>query len=119
MRAKAVAEAAVVHSRPASTVFAPSIIYAPNDPYVTLLERTSWLPVMPIPATGPRLAPIWPEDVADGGSRRCPAAAPNTEAIGARYELAGPEILIHRQIVGSCWLPGTDGARIIRDLGRA
>ncbi len=59
-------------------MFAPSIIYAPNDPYVTLLERMSLLPVMPIPGDGTaRFAPIWSQDVADcvlatlpGGERR-------------------------------------------------
>ena len=34
------------------TVFAPSIIYAPGDPYLRLLQRMSWLPVMAIPGAG-------------------------------------------------------------------
>jgi uncharacterized protein YbjT (DUF2867 family) len=100
MRAKAVAERAVVQSRLASTVFAPSIIYAPNDPYVTLLERMSLLPVMPIPGDGAaRFAPIWSEDVADCVLATLPGGAAEPEAVGARYELAGPDILTHRQIV--------------------
>jgi uncharacterized protein YbjT (DUF2867 family) len=100
MRAKAVAERAVVQSRLASTVFAPSIIYAPNDPYVTLLERMSLLPVMPIPGDGAaRFAPIWSQDVADCVLATLPGGGDEHEAIGARYELAGPEILTHRQIV--------------------
>ena len=100
MRAKAVAERAVVQSPLASTVFAPSIIYAPNDPYVTLLERMSLLPVMPIPGDGAaRFAPIWSQDVADCVVATLPGGAAEHEAVGARYELAGPEILTHRQIV--------------------
>jgi uncharacterized protein YbjT (DUF2867 family) len=101
MRAKAVAERAVVQSGLASTVFAPSIIYAPNDRYVTLLERMSLLPVMPIPGDGAaRFAPIWSEDVADCVLATLPGGAAEHEAVGARYELAGPDVLTHRQIVG-------------------
>jgi uncharacterized protein YbjT (DUF2867 family) len=100
MRAKAVAERAVVQSRLASTVFAPSIIYAPNDPYVTLLERISLLPMMPIPGDGTaRFAPIWSQDVADCVVATLPGGGAEGEAVGTRYELAGPDILTHRQIV--------------------
>jgi uncharacterized protein YbjT (DUF2867 family) len=100
MRAKAVAERAVVQSRLASTVFAPSIIYAPNDPYVTLLERMSLLPVMPMPGDGTaRFEPIWSEDVADCVLATLPGGGAEHEAVGARYELAGPDILTHRQII--------------------
>jgi uncharacterized protein YbjT (DUF2867 family) len=97
MRAKAVAERAVVQSPLNSTVFAASVIYAPNDPYVTLLQRMSLLPVMPIPGPGDaRFEPIWSEDVAD-----CVMATLADDAAGgdARYELAGPDILTQRQIV--------------------
>src|SRR6266566_3295751 len=38
-RAKALAEQAVAEAGVRSTVFAPSIIYAPGDPWLTLLER--------------------------------------------------------------------------------
>src|SRR5205814_3133120 len=66
MRAKAMAERAVVESTLEHTVFAPSIIYSPSDPYLTLLQRMSWLPVMPIPGSGrAQFQPIWAEDVAD------------------------------------------------------
>jgi NADH dehydrogenase len=100
MRAKAVAERAVVQSPLPSTVFAPSIIYAPNDPYVTLLQRMSLLPLMPIPGDGTaRFAPIWSEDVADCVLAALPGGPAESESIGARYELAGPDILTHRQIV--------------------
>jgi uncharacterized protein YbjT (DUF2867 family) len=101
MRAKAVAERAVVQSRLATTVFAPSLIYAPNDPYVTLLERMSLLPLMPIPGDGAaHFAPIWSEDVADCVLATLPGGIAEHEAVGTRYELAGPDILTHRQIVG-------------------
>ena len=49
-----------------SIVFAPSIVYAPGDPWLTLLERLALLPVMPMSGRGrARIQPIWAEDVAD------------------------------------------------------
>ncbi len=100
MRAKALAERAVVDSPLRSVVFAPSIIYAPSDPYITLLRRMSLLPLMPIPGTGDaRFAPIWSEDVADCVLATLPGASADASSADARYELAGPDILTHRQIV--------------------
>jgi uncharacterized protein YbjT (DUF2867 family) len=100
MRAKAVAERAVIESSLDHTVFAPSIIYSPSDPYIRLLQRMSWLPVMTIPGSGrARFEPIWAEDVADCVLGALPGGDAGGASIGARYELAGPEILTHRQIV--------------------
>src|SRR5882762_6152284 len=46
LRAKAYAEEAVREAALSSIVFAPSIIYAPGDAWLTLLERLALLPVM-------------------------------------------------------------------------
>jgi NADH dehydrogenase len=87
-RAKWLAEQAVSSSALETTVFAPSIVYDRSDPWVTLLRRFSFLPVMPVSGSGrARFQPIWAEDVA-----RCVVAA----LVGGgreRYELAGPEVL--------------------------
>ena len=95
-RAKALAERAVAGSALDSVVFAPSIVYAPGDPWLRLLERLSWLPVMPVSGPGgAEYQPIWAEDVAS-----CVAAAleqPVRQA--SRYELAGPQVLTHEEIV--------------------
>jgi uncharacterized protein YbjT (DUF2867 family) len=100
MRAKAIAERAVLESSLKHTVFAPSIIYSPGDPYLRLLERMSLLPVMVIPGSGRApFQPIWAEDVADCVMATLPGGSHAAEADGARYELAGPETLTHRQIV--------------------
>jgi uncharacterized protein YbjT (DUF2867 family) len=100
MRAKAIAERAVVSSTLDHTVFAPSIVYSPGDQYLTLLQRMSWLPVMPIPGSGAaRFQPIWSEDVADCVLAALPGGAAGAASVGARYELAGPETLTHRDIV--------------------
>jgi uncharacterized protein YbjT (DUF2867 family) len=96
LRAKALAEQAVREAGVASIVFAPSIVYAPGDPWLTLLERLALLPVMPVSGRGrAAFQPIWAEDVA-----ACVVAA--LRAPGGpheRYELAGPETLSHTDIV--------------------
>jgi uncharacterized protein YbjT (DUF2867 family) len=96
LRAKALAEEAVRDSSLAHTVFAPSIIYAPGDPFLTLLGRLALLPVMPVSGTGrAQYQPIWAHDVAD-----CVMAAIEAKDTARdRYELAGPEVLTHTGIV--------------------
>ena len=81
LRAKALAEQAVREAALESIVFAPSIVYAPGDPWLTLLERMALAPVMPVSGGGHAMfQPIWAEDVADcviaslGGSGEAPAA---------------------------------------------
>ena len=64
-RAKALAEAAVSDSPLKTTVFAPSIVYDREDPWVTLMRRLALLPVMPISGSGDAaFQPIWAQDVA-------------------------------------------------------
>ncbi|HTU77360.1 MAG TPA: NAD-dependent epimerase/dehydratase family protein [Solirubrobacteraceae bacterium] len=117
LRAKALAEQAVHEARMRSIVFAPSIVYAPGDPWLALLERMALLPVMPVSGRGRALfQPIWADDVAAcviaalraadteparPGANEAPARpAPATAgAAHARYELAGPETLSHTEIV--------------------
>jgi NADH dehydrogenase len=66
MRAKALAEQAVRESGLRTTVFAPSIVYAPGDPFLTVLGRLALLPVVPVSGGGDaQYQPIWAEDVAD------------------------------------------------------
>src|SRR3954464_11152136 len=50
-RAKALAQRAVEESDLATTVFAPSIVYSPDDPWITLLRRLSLLPAPPLAGT--------------------------------------------------------------------
>ena len=95
-RAKALAEAAVAESGLRHTIFAPSIVYSPGDPWLTLLERLALLlPVMPISGSGRALyQPIWAEDVAD-----CVMAVLNGgDGRNARHELAGPDTLSYEAI---------------------
>jgi uncharacterized protein YbjT (DUF2867 family) len=103
-RTKALAERAVRGSPLATTVFAPSIVYRPGDPWITLLERFSVLPAVPVSGSGrARYQPIWARDVA-----RCVVASldgakaegsPGGRRSDHRYELAGPEVLSYDEIV--------------------
>ncbi|HWD66030.1 MAG TPA: NAD(P)H-binding protein [Solirubrobacteraceae bacterium] len=100
MRAKAVAERAVMESGLAATVFAPSVIYAPGDPYLRLLGRMSLLPAMAIPGSGRTpFQPIWAEDVADCVMATLPGGRRADGSVGRRLELAGPETLSQRELV--------------------
>lgn len=95
-RAKALAEQAVCESDLDWTVFAPSIVYAPGDPWLTLLERLALAPVMLVSGMGrARYQPIWAEDVA-----ACVMVALGADSNHRqRYELAGPETLTHTEII--------------------
>ncbi len=92
-RAKALAEEAVDSSALETTVFAPSIVYDHSDPWITLLRRFSFLPVLPVAGSGKAVyEPIWAQDAAsavigglDRGGRE-------------RYELAGPQLLSYNQM---------------------
>ena len=104
LRAKALAEDAVLASDVRHTVLAPSMIYAQGDMFMTLLERMALvLPVMPVSGRGQaRYQPIWAEDVADCVMAAVAAgrAASGVANGHERFELAGPETLTHEQIVG-------------------
>jgi uncharacterized protein YbjT (DUF2867 family) len=93
-RAKALAEEAVLGADLDSTVFAPSIVYDHSDPWITLLRRFSFLPVMPVSGSGEaQYQPIWAHDVA-----ACVVAALYGNERRPRYELAGPETLSYHQM---------------------
>jgi NADH dehydrogenase len=100
MQAKAVAERAVIESSLQHTVFAPSLVYAPADPYLRLLRRMSLLPAMAIPGSGRTpFQPIWAQDVADCVLATLPGGPCADSAIGVRYELAGPQTLSQQDVI--------------------
>jgi NADH dehydrogenase len=92
-RAKWLAEQAVDSSPLQTTIFAPSIVYDHSDPWITLLRRFSFLPVLPVSGDGEaRFEPIWAQDAA-----RCVVAALR-QGERERYELAGPETLSYDEM---------------------
>jgi NADH dehydrogenase len=99
-RAKALAEQAVRESSMRTTVIAPSLVYAPGDRWLTLIERLSLLPVVPVSGRGrAKCQPIWVEDVAG-----CIVAALGEIGGGGdgpaheRYELAGPQTMTYNEV---------------------
>ena len=95
-RSKALAREAVESSSLETFVFSPSIVYSPGDPWLTLLERFSWLPAVPMSGSGRSLyQPIWAEDVADAVL----AALNDGVKSPASFDLAGPETLSYDAIV--------------------
>ncbi|HWI71389.1 MAG TPA: NAD(P)H-binding protein [Baekduia sp.] len=104
LRAKALAEQAVLDSDLEHVVMAPSIVYAPGDVFMTLLSRMALSPVVPVSGNGrARYQPIWADDVA-----RCVVALLDAEQPQERYELAGPEVVDYTEIT----------ARLLRAAGR-
>jgi uncharacterized protein YbjT (DUF2867 family) len=103
-RAKALAREAVEESSLETIVFEPSILYSPGDPWLTLLERVSWLPCVPVSGSGDSLyQPLWAEDAAD-----CVLAALDRSGVGSGFELAGPDALSYEAIVRT----------VLRSIGR-
>ena len=93
-RAKALAERAVHASELDTTVFAPSIVYDRDDPWIRIQRRLSLLPAIPISGEGrARFEPIWAGDVA-----RCVLADVERGSGSRRHELAGPEELTYNEI---------------------
>ena len=96
-RAKALAEHAVAAADLRHSIIAPSIVYSPGDPWLTLLARLALLPAMPVSGSGEAVyQPIWADDVAD-----CVMAliAGKGDEDRSRYELAGPDTLSYDTIV--------------------
>jgi NADH dehydrogenase len=97
-RAKAIAERAVRNADLRSTIIAPSLVYAPGDRWLNLIDRLSRLPVLPVPGGGRAVCqPIWAEDVADCALSILRAS--DQETAKERYELAGPDTLTYNEVV--------------------
>lgn len=98
-RAKALAERAVLASDLDAYVLKPSIVYAPGDPFLTLINRMSLLPWMPVTGSASSAyQPIWSQDVA-----ACALAALDRNPAEAdrerRFELAGPDTITYEAMV--------------------
>ena len=93
-RSKALAERAVLDSELATTVFAPSIVYDRDDPWMRIQRRLTLLPAIPISGRGDAAyEPIWADDVAS-----CVVADLERANGTRRHELAGPDRLSYDEI---------------------
>jgi NADH dehydrogenase len=95
-RAKALAAGAVAEAEIPTTTLATSFVYAPGDHRLARIERLGLLPAVPLTGRGgARTQPVWADDAAEGVA----AALERGPDGHARHELAGPEVLTHKQVV--------------------
>ncbi|MFY9488611.1 MAG: NAD(P)H-binding protein [Solirubrobacterales bacterium] len=109
IRTQALARDAVIAGGFESLIFDASVIYAPNDSWISLLRKLSLLPMMPVPGDGTaEFQPIWAEDAADAimaavlmsddpGTELPGLAGPGTRSHVT--ELVGPDVLTHDEML--------------------
>ncbi len=104
-RSRAQGEVEVRAAFPSATIIRPSLIFGPGDGF---FNKLGWLarvmPVMPLFGGKTRFQPVYVGDVAEA----ILAAVTGDAKPGKIYELGGPEVLTHREIV----------RRVLRDTNR-
>lgn len=96
LRSKDAAEAIVMRSDLAWTIFRPSVLFGPDDHFLNLFATLGkLLPVIALAGATARFQPVWVEDVAT-----CIAQAVDDDAtVGQRYDLCGPQAYTLRELV--------------------
>jgi NADH dehydrogenase len=99
-RSKWTGEQAVLASGLESTVFRPSVVFDRSDPWVNLVRRLSFLPVVPVAGKGrSEYQPIWADDAARAVIATLDSAADPGTGGGRRcWDLAGPEQMTYAEI---------------------
>jgi uncharacterized protein YbjT (DUF2867 family) len=97
LRSKGVGEAmALAADDLAVTVFRPSVIFGPEDRFLNLFARLAALfPVLGLGSPEARFQPVYVGDVV----RAFLAALDEREAVGARYDLCGPQECTLRELL--------------------
>ncbi|MDB5538848.1 MAG: hypothetical protein JWQ89_575 [Devosia sp.] len=104
-RSKAFGETEVLVAYPGAVIIRPSIVFGPGDGFFNrygMLARL--LPVLPVIGGKSRFQPVYVGDVAEAIAR----AAEGKVRTGRIYEIGGPEVATHKQLV----------ARVLADTGR-
>ena len=105
-RSRAMGEAAVKAAFPAAIIFRPSIIFGVGDGFFNQLGMLArMLPIMPLFGGKTKFQPVYVGDVA---AALADAAQGNAKP-GKIYELGGPEVVTHRDLV----------ERVLRDTNRS
>ncbi len=95
-RSKALGEADVLAAFPEAIVIRPSIMFGPGDDFFNLHGTLArMLPVLPLIGGKSKFQPIYVGDVAEAIA----AAVAGAVKTGKVYEIGGPEVLSHREIV--------------------
>jgi uncharacterized protein YbjT (DUF2867 family) len=104
-RSKAEGEAAVLAAFPDAVIMRPSLIFGPGDGFFNRMGGLArMLPVLPLIGARTRFQPVYVGDVADAFV----AAAEGRVKTGGIYELGGPEVQTHRELL----------QRILHETGR-
>jgi uncharacterized protein YbjT (DUF2867 family) len=105
-RSKTVGETEVLSVFPEAIIMRPSIIFGPGDGFFNLMASLARLaPVLPLIGGKSRFQPVYVGDVAEAFAMSAEGGVP----VGRIYELGGPDIETHRQLL----------QRIIRETGRS
>ena len=96
-RSKAAGEAAVRAAFPEATILRPSVVFGPEDEFFNRFAALArYAPALPLIGGGKtRFQPVYVGDVADA----VVAALDRPAAMGATYELGGPEVLTFRELM--------------------
>jgi len=96
VRARGAGEHAVVDALPKAILLRPSVLFGPDDAFLTALVHLARLPAVPLFGRGDtRLQPVHVDDVA-----RAAARLSDTRPLARRlFELGGPEVLQYRQVI--------------------
>ncbi|HKK29425.1 MAG TPA: complex I NDUFA9 subunit family protein [Alphaproteobacteria bacterium] len=99
IRARGKGETAVRKAFPAATIVRPSVMFGPDDAFLTAILTTARrFPVYPLFGSGEtRLQPVHVDDVA----RAIAQALQTEQPAAACYEFAGPDILSYRELVNA------------------
>lgn len=96
VRARGAGEHAVVDALPKAILLRPSVLFGPDDAFLSALVRLARLPALPLFGRGDtRLQPVHVDDVA-----RAAVRLSDTRPLSRRlFELGGPEVLRYRQVI--------------------
>lgn len=103
---KLAGEAEVLKAFPTAVIIRPCLMFGPDDGFFNMMGTLSrYFPVMPLIGGDTRFQPVYVGDVAEA----VVMAAEGSVKTGRVYELGGPEVLTHRELL----------AYILREAGRS
>lgn len=103
---KGKAEQHLAASGLATTLFRPSVVFGRGDSFFTrFASLLRFAPVLPLACPNSRLQPVWAQDV----GAAMVASLERADAIGAAWELGGPEVYTLKELVQ--WTASTLGLK--------